>query len=309
MTAEEDPAPEIAGEPPKRGRRLQQLRNITPDLPRPDELLREELTEQLDRTRRMLTQSPEEAAEVALERIATETEAEARIAVALAARTPLEQPGNFLEAHRRTMHALEVLDREGSRDPKVPNLGPLTAVAQYGVEFIAEYIVKSYAEGIVGSLRRLYARREVQCQRDTAERQLLSRARIEVERVAPGYSGGGVGAPILIVGGIAIPILASLTNYLGAIDFSDKRILIGCAVALFVVFFALSSTMLRGAAVAHRRSQLIMREPLAALWGSIGHAGSPPEDDSVLFATVAIVITALVWFLLPALAAIFYFVL
>ena len=44
-----------------------------------------------------------------------------------------------------------------------------------------------------------------------------------------------------------------------------------------------------------------MRQPIAALWETIGRAGDPPEDDSVLFATIAIVLTALVWFALPAL--------
>jgi len=65
--------------------------------------------------------------------------------------------------------------------------------------------------------------------------------------------------------------------------------------------------MLRGAAVAHRRAQLVMQRPLAALWETIGHAGAPPQDAGRMYATVAIVLTALVWFVIPAVAAVLFF--
>jgi hypothetical protein len=52
-----------------------------------------------------------------------------------------------------------------------------------------------------------------------------------------------------------------------------------------------------------------MGQPLAALWETLGNAGTPPEDDSVLFASIAVLVTALVWFVLPAAAAIVYVVL
>ena len=55
---------------------------------------------------------------------------------------------------------------------------------------------------------------------------------------------------------------------------------------------------------AHRRSRMIMAAPLAALWETIGHCGTPPEDDSRTFALVALVLTGLVWFALPAVLAI-----
>ena len=66
----------------------------------------------------------------------------------------------------------------------------------------------------------------------------------------------------------------------------------------------LTWVLLRSAAVARHRSHLIMRQPLAALWETVGRAGKPPEDDSILFATIAIVLTAGVWFALSALVGV-----
>lgn len=269
---------------------------------RPDEQILDELTEQLDRTRRLLMGSPDEAAARALERLGGETEVEARIAAELAATAPLAHPEHFPGAHRLTMRALEVLEREGSRNPKVGRLGPLAPIARIGVEFVAEYIVKSYAQSIAGRLRTLYARREAQSPPEAPERRMLARARMEMDRVAPGFGGGGVGAPILVAGGAAVPLLASFAQSVGAIPFSNRLLQVVGVALLLLLFLGLSSVLLRGAAVAHRRSQLIMQQPLAALWEAIGHAGSPPEDDSVTFATVAIVLTAVVWFVLPAAA-------
>jgi len=275
---------------------------------RPDEQILDELTGQLDRTRRLLMGSPEEAAELALERMGGEDQQDARIAVELASIAPLADPGGFPEAHRLVMRALEVLEREGSRNPPVGRLGPFKPVAEFLVELVASYIVQSFAQGVAGRLRTLYTRREAQCAPELPERRLLARARIEMDRVAPGYGGGGLGTPILIAGA-AVPLLASVAQSAGAIPFSSRYVQLGGVGILFVLFFAISSVLLRGAAVAHRRSRLIMGRPLALLWETIGHAGNPPRDDSVTFATLAIVLTALVWFVLPAFAVVLFVVL
>ena len=51
-----------------------------------------------------------------------------------------------------------------------------------------------------------------------------------------------------------------------------------------------------------------MRAPLAALWETIGACGLPPEDDSLTFATIGIVLTAVAWFVTPiVVAALFYY--
>lgn len=295
-------------EPSPQPRRPRITDKLLPDRIVPDTPLLDELTEQLDRTRQLLTGSPEAAAELALARFGGQAEIEARITLELAARQPLAEPGRFAEAHRITMHALEVLEREGFGNPSVPRLGPLTPIVQAGVEFVGEYIVKSYAEGIVGSLRKLYARREVQAAPTSPERRLLAAARIETDRIAAGFSGGGLGAPAIIIGGAALPLLASVSGYLGAIDFTNRWLLLATVAVLFIIFLTFSTMLLRGAAVARSRSRLIMQQPLAALWETIGHAGNPPEDDSVLIATAALMLGALVWFVLPVGAAVIYLV-
>jgi hypothetical protein len=73
-------------------------------------------------------------------------------------------------------------------------------------------------------------------------------------------------------------------------------------VLLAVIFVALAWLLLQGAALAHRRSRLIMQAPLAELWETIGHCGSPPEDNGRDFALVAIGLTGLIWFVLPVIA-------
>jgi hypothetical protein len=273
-----------------------------------DDLL-DELTEQLERTRQLLTGSPEAAAEAALERFAGESEEEARIALDLAAAGPLAAPGRFLEAHRLVMRALEVLDREGARNVRVSRwFGPLRPLAEFGAEFVATYIVKSYARDVIGSLGRLYTRREAQSLPGTPERRALARARVEADRLAPGFSGGGIGAPVLVAGGAVVPLAASVGQYLGAIDFLSRPVIAFGFGALFLLFLFLSSVLLSGAGLAHRRSRLIMSQPLAALWEVLGHAGEPPRDNSRVFATVAIVLTGLVWVVVPAAGVTLYLV-
>jgi hypothetical protein len=66
--------------------------------------------------------------------------------------------------------------------------------------------------------------------------------------------------------------------------------------------------LVRGAGVAHRRTVLILRTPLAALWDAVGNCGRPPQDDSATIAAVGIIITAVAWFVVPLVVAfLFYF--
>ena len=46
-------------------------------------------------------------------------------------------------------------------------------------------------------------------------------------------------------------------------------------------------------------SRMIMRQPLAALWETVGNCGNPPEDDSRLIAAIAILLSAVVWIVIP----------
>jgi hypothetical protein len=48
------------------------------------------------------------------------------------------------------------------------------------------------------------------------------------------------------------------------------------------------------------------RTPLQTLWDVMGSAGQPPRAQSRKFAVVAIVLTALTWFVVPAVIAIVF---
>ena len=60
------------------------------------------------------------------------------------------------------------------------------------------------------------------------------------------------------------------------------------ALAAALIFAAVAWIIVQGAAVAHRRSRLMLHEPLEALWETIGACGEPPRDDSMTFATIGI---------------------
>jgi hypothetical protein len=275
---------------------------------RPDELLLDELTDQLERTRALLSGNPEAVAARALERMGSEDEMEARLAAELAVAVPLAAPERFPEAHRLAMRALEVLDREGTRPPDVPKLGPVGPIAGLVVGFVVKFIVKAYAGAIANRLRVLYHRREAQCPPELPERKLLARARMEMDRLAPDYRSGVLGPLTLVASGAALSLLASVARSAGALEFSSDAVQLAILAVAFVLFFVVSWVLLRGAAIAHRRSSLIMQQPLLALWETIGNAGPPPQDQSKTFATIAVVLTAVVWFVLPATAAVVFLV-
>jgi hypothetical protein len=56
--------------------------------------------------------------------------------------------------------------------------------------------------------------------------------------------------------------------------------------------------------MASRRIRVSVREPMQALWDSIGSCGDPPRDQSRKFAIVAISLTLGAWIVLPLLVAI-----
>ncbi|MGE0601231.1 MAG: hypothetical protein AB7J35_17240 [Dehalococcoidia bacterium] len=276
---------------------------------KPGEAILDDLADQLERTRRLLTSNPTSMADEALSRFGGEAENEARIAADFAAPGPLEKPERFLDAHRLALRALEILDREGARGASVSApLGPLKPLVQRTIDVLVEYIVKSFALSTVSAMQRLYVRREPQAPRGTPERAHLAQARVETDRVASGFKGGGVGVPVLVAGGAALPALASASQYLGAIDFLSRPVIISIFVGLFILFGALSWVLLKAASIAHRRSELIMRQPLAALWETVGHCGDPPTDDSQLFAVIAILLSAVVWVLIPVAGVVVYVV-
>jgi hypothetical protein len=271
--------------------------------PRPDEVILQQMGDHLERARQFITGNPEAAAARAIEGIRDAEGVEAQIADQLAAASPLASVDSFLPAHRQAIRALEVLDREGTRNPRIGRLwGPLTPLIAAGVEYVADYIVKGYASDVVGSMHRLYVRREAQCSPGTPERRMLAQARVEAKRLSDDFKGGGLGVPTLLAGGLLFPLIAGVGDRLVGLDFTSRTVLLAGAVIFWLVSVMLAGMLLRGAAVAHRRSRLIMRQPLLDLWAAVGRAGNPPEDDSTPFAIGAVVLTAIAWLLLPGAA-------
>lgn len=274
------------------------------ETPRPDEVILAQMGDQLERARQLLTGNPEAAAVRAIQGIRDEAAVEARIEDQLRAPTPLAYPDQLLPAHRLCVRALEVLDREGTRNPPIGRRwGPIAPLVEAGVEFVAEYIVKGYTASVVGSMQRLYTRREAQCAGGTPERRMLAQARVEATRLAADFKGGGIGVPTVLAGGLLVPLFAGVGDRFTGLDFGSRWVVVAMAGVFFVLAGLMSAMLLRGAAVAHQRSRLILRDPLNALWAAIGHAGRPPEDDSTTIAAVAVVLTALAWLVLPGAAA------
>jgi hypothetical protein len=270
-------------------------------------LLLDDLADQLSRFR-LLPGGSEADAERVLAGLTPASAREREATKELADRQILAHPDRFEDAHHLLVKALEVFDRHGWRAPKLPRwLGPLRPLAVVGVEQVTRVIVRSYARTISNSLRRLYARREAQCDFDQPERRLLARARIAMTRLAPDFGGGGGGLPRFLVGGAVLSGLLSAVRQVGGLSSGDAVAWFGLGLVAIVIFAAVAWIILQGAAVAHRRARLILHEPLDALWETIGAAGEPPRDDSMTFATVGILLTAVAWFVTPAIvAAVFY---
>ena len=260
-------------------------------------LIVDELEERLERFR-LLGNADEELAERVLGEVDVRDGRERQIVEELAARRPLDHPERFGDAHRLVMHALEVLDRHGWRSPRVPRLGPLTPAAQTTVEWVARYIVRSHVATVIDALRNLYGRRESQCPPGDPSRVPLRRARLEAERLTPGFKRNPIGLPTFLLTGATISLGASVLRSVVSISLGRDAVLVG-GLVVFLLFGALSWVLFRGAAVARRRTTLVLRPPLEALWQTVGHCGQPPRDDSMLFAWIAIALTAIGWFVVP----------
>ena len=233
-----------------------------------------------------------------------DTRTEAALLGEIAAAGPLAHPDRFEQSHRLVMRALEVLDRDGWKHPVLRRLGPFSGAAAGAVQFVARTIVRGHVSNVVHTLSRLYARRESQSQTDTAERRMLARARIQTDRLSLGYKGGSLPLPTVLIGGAAVPVLASIARQFGAVKGQGPVLVVPLGVILAIVFAALAWVLLQGAGLAHRRIKVTLDPSLAALYETIGHCGNPPRDDSAAIAAAAIALTALAWFGVPIAIAI-----
>jgi hypothetical protein len=258
----------------------------------------DDLTDRIDALRVLRADDPDEAGRM-LETLGGHGKPEQDIVDQLAKIRPLWRPDRFEEAHRLAMRALEVLDRNGARNAKLPGMGPLKPVAEWATQQVTRYIVRSHQNTVVDRVRKLYERREANSVWGSPEHVMLRRARINAVQVETGFKSKALGLPTFLLGG------AFLSSVIGAIGSAvrnaiDSKIgVIVFAVVAGLLLAALSWVVLFSAGVARRRIRLSLDQPLRALYETIGACGNPPRDQSMAFAVFALVFLVLAWVLVP----------
>jgi hypothetical protein len=198
------------------------------------------------------------------------------------------------------MKALEVLQRNGARGVRLPRLGPLQPIAAYLVQQLTRFIVRNHSQSVVRDLHNLYARREAWCRHESPERRALQRARMDVERITPGFRGKVLGVPTFLLGGAFISTLLSAGRAAGETVTGNRLLIVLSTVLLLLLFLGAAWAALRGAAAARHRIKLTTDEPTKTLYAVVGAAGNPPKDQAVQFALFAIVGMAVAWLVIPA---------
>jgi hypothetical protein len=247
----------------------------------------------------VLRKSDVAAADRILDQVGATDDVDRQIILELASKRPLGHADRFPEAHAGAMRALEVLDRNGSGGIRISGLGPVAPIAQYLVQQVVHFLVKSHLRNVVNNLTNLYGRREAAALPGDPQRPMLARALNESERVAAGYRGNPLGFPTFILGGAFLStIIGSLQGVVvSAVDSLIGQIIL--IVALFAVMVAASWIVLRGAAIARRRIKLTTDQPLDALYQTIGRCGQPPQDQARVFALLALILMAIAWIAVP----------
>jgi hypothetical protein len=166
---------------------------VEPGADRP--LVLDELSHQLEQFRILRSGTDAAATDQLLDKLGAQDPVEHQMVLELSATRPLGHPERFAEAHSLALRALEVLDRNGARAPRIPRIGPLTPIAAFGVQLVTRFIVRNHQADVIDALRNLYARRLAWCAPGDAERLPLLRARNDAERVAAGYNGNPIGVP------------------------------------------------------------------------------------------------------------------
>lgn len=257
------------------------------------------LLDRIDALRVLRADSAEEKGAI-LEQIAGRGKAEQDIVSELSKRRPLWRPDRFEEAHRLAMRSLEVLDRNGTRVPKMPRIGPLRPIAEYVVQQMIRWIVRGYQNRLVTRLRKLYERREANSVWGSPEHVMLRRARINAVQVEQGYKGNQLGIPAFLLGGAILSTAVTALRAFFVWAFSGIIGAVVFTVVFGIVFATLAWAAMHAAGVARRRIRLSTDQPIKALFETIGACGNPPKDDSYNFAVYAIVLLVLAWILVPA---------
>jgi hypothetical protein len=216
---------------------------------------------------------------------------------------PLARPDRFAADHRNLVEALESLARHGYRGTRAgARLGPLRPAAKWGIELVARYLVVSHIRNLSTTLRNLYGLREIEATPFTQERHELRRARMDAERMVGALETRSLGLPTFLIGGALVPLLAAAGRATGVLTSTPVATIVG--VIGMIVALVASWVILRGAAMASRRTRLAAGGPLRQLWSSIGWCGSPPKPQTRTFVILAVSLTLGAWIIVPILVGI-----
>jgi hypothetical protein len=256
------------------------------------------LLDRIDALRVLRADTVEEKGQL-LEEIGGSGKPEQDIVSELSKVRPLWRPDRFEEAHRLAMRSLEVLDRNGARPAKLPKLGPLTPIAQFAVQQVTRWIVKSHQNTLIDRIRKLYERRESNSRWGSPEHHMLRRARINASMIQTGLTSKPLGLPTFLVGGAALSGISTGVGRMisGALESTTGKLIAGLVAAL--VLLAAAWVVLYAAAVSRRRIRTSTDQSMKALYETIGACGNPPRDQSYNFAVYAIVLLALAWIVIP----------
>lgn len=277
---------------------VQDVGAVEPIVQKEQNLVLDELSDRLHAFRTLSHTDDESAIDAVLGEFGAKGKVEQDIIRELSARKPLWLPARFDEAHHLVMRSLEVLDRNGARSANMPKLGPLTPVASYLVQVVAQFIVRNHQSQVITSVRNLYVRREASADRDVPERFMLRRARIDAERVMPTLKKNPLGVPTFLLGGAVVSWVSTALGQAVEGAKSKTGFIIAMCV-LFAAFGGLSWVVLRGAAVARHRIRISLDTPLHALWETIGACGNPPKDSAKEFALIAVLLTVVGFVVIP----------
>ena len=214
----------------------------------------------------------------------------------LSSKAPLRHTERFGEAHRQAMRALEVFDRNGSRQPsalKVPQL--IKPIVKRIVQLFITFIVRSHQKRLVKHLRQLYALREANSEVGSDEYQMLATARIQVDAITPDLNKSSLPLPAFLIGGAAI---SGSLSFIGRSLTTDQGRL-GFAAGFLIVGLGLFYCVLKAAGIARSRARIALDGSFKALWEVIGDASEPPKDQAKLFAVIASLLLLAIWIVVP----------
>lgn len=223
----------------------------------------------------------------------------------LARTGPLADPDAFLPAHRRVVTALESLGRHGYHGSRAAaRLGPLRAVVRYLVQLVARFVVVSHLRQVSKELRDLYWLREMEAADGSEDMKRLRMARLDADGLLVVFTRRQVGLPSFVLGGALVSVLATAGRAAQGVAFGTWWAAAIAGVLGALIGLGGSWVIVRGAAMASRRSRRSVRPALDVLWAAIGNCGTPPRDQSRKFALLGITLTVGAWLIVPAVVAI-----